>query len=66
VFKLFSITDNFGTKQKAYTMAGATKWLAYCGDVATIQNRLTHKIVVQRIQGNVGANINKLTSYQGK
>lgn len=51
MFKLFSITDNFGTKQKACTLAGAHKWLAYCGNVATIQNRITRKIVAQRIQG---------------
>lgn len=45
---MYLISDNYGTKQIAWTWAEALEWLAAAAPVATIRNRFTLRVVARR------------------
>lgn len=47
---MYRITDDYGTRQWAWTRADALDWLKYCGPIAEVHN-LWGRLVARRIQG---------------
>lgn len=48
---MYLITDDYGTRQTAWTWAQALEWLAACSPNAVIQNRFTGRVLASRVQG---------------
>lgn len=48
---MFRITCNYGTDRTTWSMREALEWLAACGPVAEIRNRLTGRVVRTRRVG---------------
>lgn len=47
---MYVITDDYGTRQRAWTKADALDWLRYCSRQAVVTN-LWGRVVAARIQG---------------
>ncbi len=45
---MYLITDNYGTRQVAWTWAEALSWLEAAAPVATIRNRFTLRVIARR------------------
>jgi hypothetical protein len=47
---MYLITDDYGTRRRAWTRADALDWLQYCSPHAEIHN-IWGRLVARRIQG---------------
>lgn len=45
---IYLITDDYGTRQYAWTLRGAVAWFPYCGSHVTVRNVLTGRLVCGR------------------